>query len=196
MPTQSFSAPDSLENQRFTVGAHTYSAVRRLGRYGVWEQFLARSVSTGGAGALVLIQQLHDTRREEDRRRLLEEVRLLRMLHHPSIPRVLAVAPGARRPLVVLEYVEGMSLLRVLNRAVVSGQPLSAPFAATVAAQVADALHAAHGLTDEHGRPLHLVHRDVCPGNIHLTQHGTCSSPALARRSPRARGGPPRGACS
>lgn len=60
----------------------------------------------------------------------------------------------------------------MLNRAAVSGQPFSAPFAAHVTAQVADALHTAHGLTDEHGRALHFVHRDVCPRNIHLTVNG------------------------
>ena len=49
---------------------------------------------------------------------------------------------------------------------------MSAPFSAYVAAQVADALHAAHTLTDEAGRPLQLVHRDVSPRNIHLSTHG------------------------
>jgi len=172
MSPQAPVAAASLENLRFTVGAHTYEAVRSLGRYGVGEQFLARPVDTGKPGSLVFIQRLQAPGREEDRKRLLEEARLLRMLRHPSIPRVLAVAPRAQRPLMVLEYVEGLSLARVLNRAVVSRQPLPAPFAASVVAQVADALHAAHRLTDEHGRPLHLVHRDVCPRHIHLTRDG------------------------
>lgn len=170
MSTLPRTAPASVEGQRFTVGAHTYSAIRSLGRYGVAERFLARS--TSGEGELVLIQQLQDTRHTADRRRLLEEAWLLSHLRHPCIPRVHAMALRAQQPLVVLEYVEGMPLERMLNRSAVGGRPFSAPFAAYVIAQLADALHIAHGLTDEDGRPLHFVHRDVCPRNIHLTPHG------------------------
>jgi len=172
MPPQTVSGTRAQEATRFTVGEHTYSVIRSLGSYGVGERWLARPVSAGEEGTLVLIQRLRAPFREEDRRRLLEEARLLRMLQHPGIPRVLAVAPRAQRPWVALEYVDGMSLDRVLNRAVVSRRPMSAPFAASVAAEVAEALHAAHGLRDEQGRPLHLVHRDVCPRNIHLTREG------------------------
>jgi serine/threonine protein kinase len=170
MSTPPRTASASVEGQRFTVGAHTYAAIRSLGRYGVAERFLARS--TVGDGELVLIQQLQDTRRTADRRRLLEEAWLLSHLRHPCIPRVLAVALRAPWPLVVMEYVEGMSLERLLNRSAVGGRPFSAPFAASVIAQLADALHTAHGLADDEGQPLHFVHRDVCPRNIHLTAHG------------------------
>jgi len=170
MSTPPRTAPASAEGQRFTVGSHTYSVIRSLGRYGVAERFLARSM--GGEGELVLNQQLQDTRHTADRRRLLEEAWLLSHLRHPCIPRVHAMALRAQQPLVVLEYVEGMTLERMLNRSVAGGRPFSSPFAAYVIAQLADALHTAHGLTDEDGRLLQFVHRDVCPRNIQLTAHG------------------------
>lgn len=172
MPTRAPTHPPSPETPRFTVGSRIYAAFRSLGQHGVGERLLARPVDAGEPGSLVLIQRLRATSSEGDRQRLFEEARLLRLLNHPCIPRVLAVAPGAQRPWVALEYVEGMSLERVLNRAVVSRQPMSAPFAASVVAQVAEVLHAAHGLKDERGQLLHFVHRDVCPRHISLTRDG------------------------
>ncbi|HVH46516.1 MAG TPA: serine/threonine-protein kinase, partial [Labilithrix sp.] len=44
--------------------------------------------------------------------------------------------------------------------------------AAWTAARIADALHYAHELTDEHGKPLALVHRDVNPANVFATFDG------------------------
>ncbi len=171
MPIRPRTEPAAPESERFTVGTQRYCAVRRLGTSGVGEQILARSETPGATGQLVLLKRLRGTR-PEDRRRFLEEARLLRMLHHPGIPRVLAVAPRAQLPLMVMEYVEGLSLERVLNRAIRRHQPVSAPFAAYVAARVADALDAAHSLADDSGRPLQLVHRAVSPRNIHLSARG------------------------
>ena len=172
MPTQSRTPSAAQSSECFTVGSQRYRAVRMLSTLGVGERILARAEAPGDEGELVVLKRLHAAQRPEDRRRLLEEARLLRMLHHPSIARLLAVAPQAQQPLLVMEYVEGLSLERVLDRAARRRRPMSAPFSAYVAAQVADALHAAHTLTDEVGRPLQLVHRDVSPRNIHLSTHG------------------------
>ena len=122
-------------NQRFTVGNQRYCAVRMLGTLGVGERILARAEGPGSEGELVVLKRLHAAQRPDDRRRFLEEARLLRMLDHPSIARLLAVAPRAQQPLLVMEYVEGLSLERVLSRAARRRKPMSAPFSAYVAAE-------------------------------------------------------------
>ena len=38
--------------------------------------------------------------------------------------------------------------------------------------QVLDALDYAHNLTDEHGKPLDIIHRDVSPPNIVVSNRG------------------------
>jgi serine/threonine-protein kinase len=45
--------------------------------------------------------------------------------------------------------------------------------AARITAEACAGLHAAHELTDDHGRPLSVVHRDVSPHNILVSQEGT-----------------------
>jgi serine/threonine-protein kinase len=42
-----------------------------------------------------------------------------------------------------------------------------------VLAQACEGLHAAHEAVDEHGRPLHIVHRDISPQNIFVAYDGT-----------------------
>jgi serine/threonine protein kinase len=103
MPAPRHPSPAAHPGQRFTVGPHTYCAVRMLGRNGVSERFLARAEASDVEGALVVLKRLQDTRRTDDRERFLEEARLLGLLNHPSIPRILAVASRAQRPLVVVE---------------------------------------------------------------------------------------------
>ncbi|MDY7226752.1 serine/threonine-protein kinase [Hyalangium rubrum] len=156
----------------FTVGGTTYSCVRKLDERGSGELVLAQSHAQPGRAGLVVIKRMRAAEYPLERLRLVEEARLVRNMDHHALTRVLAVDTREHRPLVVMEYVEGLSLERVLNRAARRHQPVSAPFAASVAAQVADALHYIHHLTDPHGQALQLVHRDVSPRNIHLSSEG------------------------
>ena len=92
------------------------------------------------------------------------EARAAARLAHPHVTRVYdygqAVLPdGTTLPYLVMELVDGESLA---DRLAVG--PLPWPEAAAVCAQVASALAAAHRIG--------VVHRDVKPGNVMLTQGG------------------------
>ena len=88
-------------------------------------------------------------------------------LRHPNLVGVLDAGTHDGYDYLVLEYVHGgalRTLLQADSPARVRELPLGA--ALSIAYDVARGLHAAHELTDEHGAPLGLVHRDVSPGNI------------------------------
>jgi serine/threonine-protein kinase len=162
--------PELIED--FVVNGITYSSVRMLDRRGRAELVLAQSAACPGPAGRVVIKRMHAAEGPVERRRLVEEAVLVRNMGHHALTRVLGVNTSEDRPLVVMEYVDGLSLERVLNRAVQRHQRVSEPFAATVAAQVADALHYIHHLTDSSGEPLRLVHRDVGPRNIYVSTAG------------------------
>ncbi|MFP2933505.1 serine/threonine-protein kinase, partial [Pyxidicoccus sp. 3LG] len=157
----------------FTVGGTAFEFVRKLEVRATGELLmLARRRYRGGLGGPVVVKRLSNPATFVERRRLVEEVELTFRLNHPAIAKVhhLKVYRGA--PHLIMEYVEGRSLDTVLNLGAMRRRPLSPEFAAYVGAEVAEALHHAHVLTDDLHRPLHIVHRDVSPRNIRVGTHG------------------------
>lgn len=123
-----------------------------------------------GLPGLVVVKRLQNPRSFPMRQRLKEQVVLAFRLRHPAIAQVhhFRVMNGA--PHAILECVEGPSLDALITVAVMRDKPLPPAFAVYVAAELADALHHAHTLTDpdEGGRPLGIIHRDVSPRNIRV----------------------------
>ena len=133
--------------------------------------FLARV----GDERLVALEQLHPHGPAEQRRvlELVPEVALLSQLEHPHVLRVLEMGASADRPYLVSEYVEGITLARLL--ALAAGQERSLPVPAVVRVML-DALaglHAVHQLADEAGRAVGFVHRGVSPHAILVGLDGT-----------------------
>ncbi|MBZ4409615.1 serine/threonine protein kinase [Myxococcus sp. XM-1-1-1] len=156
----------------FSAGATSYELIRYLGSRGSGELLLARRHYADSPGDLVLIKRLMDAEDELGRARLREEVKLLMRLSHPSIARVFLVRVHDGSPHLVMEYVEGQSLETLISFAALRRRPLSEAFTAYVGEQLADALHHAHSLEDDRGRPLGLVHRDVSPRTLRLDARG------------------------
>jgi serine/threonine protein kinase len=171
-----------------TLAGDQYRMVRKLDTLAGALRLLARRETPRGPAGLVVIKRLPSRARRAQRRRLAHEAWVARRLDHPGLARVLHADMGLRRPLVIMEYVEGVRLERVMTWAARRSRYLSAPGAAYIAAAVADALAYAHGVTDEHGHPLRLVHRDVSPANITLSAHGEVKLTdlgAVLTRTPR-----------
>ena len=102
----------------------------------------------------------------------LEEGRLIQRLVHPNIVRTLEVGADEQQDYIAMELMLGKTFAAV-HDTLASRQIRMAPeVAAWTAARVATALDFAHQLTDETGRPLNLVHRDVNPANIFATFRG------------------------
>ncbi|UJR82193.1 serine/threonine-protein kinase [Sandaracinus amylolyticus] len=92
-------------------------------------------------------------------------------LSHPNVVRVLDGDAGPE-PYLVLELVEGPSLLALCSELGARGVHLPIDACLYVAERAARALAHAHALADEHGRSLEIVHRDVSPSNLLLTRDG------------------------
>ena len=94
------------------------------------------------------------------------EARLSARVVHANVVPVLDVVSADGELLLVMEYVHGESLSRLLSNARKVGTPVPIPIVVTVLADVLHGLHAAHEATGEDGAPLRLIHRDVSPQNI------------------------------
>jgi len=70
-----------------------------------------------------------------------------------------------------MELVDGWDLCRILNRATAAEQPLPRELGLHIIAEVCRALAYAHGKTED-GAPLGIVHRDVSPHNVLVSEQG------------------------
>jgi hypothetical protein len=102
----------------------------------------------------------------------LDEARITSRLSHPHIVAVHDIGQAKGELYIAMELVEGASLARVLGRLRALGEVVDPDVAIALGAELADALAYAHGLADEDGRALEIIHRDVSPQNILLTRSG------------------------
>jgi serine/threonine protein kinase len=153
-------------------GRTSYEFVRRLGLAHHGELVLACRRFDGAFSGFSVIKRPILPVADEALRRLLEESRVASQLHHPNLLAALQLKGPDELPHLVMEHVTGYRLSALLEASQRAHQPLSEAFACHVVAEVADALHHAHLLVDEHGRELGIVHRDVTPYNVLLGGHG------------------------
>ncbi|HEY8206309.1 MAG TPA: serine/threonine-protein kinase, partial [Myxococcaceae bacterium] len=144
----------------------------RLGRGGMGEVYRARQVGPKGFSQVVAIKRLRPGRHEWEERSFVDEARVLSMLHHENIARVYGFYELAGNAYLVMEYIEGETLYSLLETARHRGTRFSERAACLIAADVAEALHYSHLATDDAGRLLQIVHRDVSTTNIIISNTG------------------------
>jgi len=152
--------------------AGTYTLEQCLGRGGMGEVYRARQAGAAGFVQRVAIKRLYPGIRPSEALSFVDEARVLSRLHHENIARVYAFHEWKGSYYLVMEYIEGHSLHALLELARCKEHRFSESVVCAIMADVAEALHHAHHATDEAGRALHIVHRDVSPTNILITREG------------------------
>lgn len=128
---------------------------------------LARLTDSDGE-RLVAVKRMHPeySRDPEFVRMFRDEIWLTGSLSHPNVVGLVGWGEDEGGPYLVMEYVEGVALARIVSGGRRAGEPIDTALAAYVAARCAEGLHAAHSLRDDAGRALDIVHRDVTPSNV------------------------------
>jgi Protein kinase domain len=92
-------------------------------------------------------------------------------LSHSNIVQILDLGLAGGRYFLVMELVEGWDLGRILQRSNQAAMPLPRELGLYMTAEICRALSYAHGKTHE-GKPLGIVHRDVSPHNVLISEQG------------------------
>jgi eukaryotic-like serine/threonine-protein kinase len=151
--------------------------LRVVGRYALYGKLATGGMATVHFGRLlgpvgftrtVAIKCLHPqfAKDPEFVAMFLDEARLAARIQHPNVVATLDVVARGDELFLVMDYIRGESFSRLLRAA--RKRDLKPPegFIGNVVNGLLHGLHAAHEATDERGRPLDVVHRDVSPQNV------------------------------
>ena len=151
-----------------------YTFLNRLAIGGMGELLLARSSGAGGVEKLVAIKRIRSEYASDPAfvSMFLNEARLAATLDHPNVVRTYDLVDEAGSFFMVMEYLHGESLGRLLNVVGSTGHRVPLEHVIKIALGVAAGLHCAHERRSVDGRLLDIVHRDLSPGNVFVTYEG------------------------
>jgi len=151
-----------------------YKLLKKIDVGGMAEIYRANLVSMKGFEKEVAIKKVlpNLTRNRRFVSMFLDEARLCMNLTHPNIVPVFDVGRSGDAYFIVMEFVNGTNLKRLFRKFSERGQSMPLHLAAFTIAEVLKGLAYAHESTDASGDPLNIVHRDVSPPNILVSQNG------------------------
>lgn len=168
----------AADSDALRLGGIDYRLVRKLGVGGMGEVFLAQRRDANGFARNVALKfispgLLANSRAASFCRSFVEEAALTATLQHPNIGQIYDLQHHEKLgPVQVLEYIGGHTLKDLIVAAKGSGRRLSTSLVCFIASELANALAYAHSATSIDGTPLNIVHRDVTPHNIMVSEHG------------------------
>ena len=150
-----------------------YDVLGRLALGGMAEILLARHANTDGDHRFLVVKRIlpHFEQDTDFVQMFLDEARIGMQLKHPNICQFHQFGADEGSHFIVMEWVNGMPLGRLIRKARKSGG-VGLPIAVRIGVDVARALHYAHIANDEHGEPFNIIHRDVSPHNIMIAYNG------------------------
>jgi eukaryotic-like serine/threonine-protein kinase len=151
-----------------------YHVLQKLDSGGMAEVFLAEAESIEGFKKQVAIKRvLPDlVSQEKALAMFLDEARLSLRFNHANVVHTFDVGRSGDTYFIVMEYVEGTNLKRVVETMKSRGERFSVSLTLYIIIEICRGLAYAHEFRDSSGRLLNVVHRDVSPPNILLSKQG------------------------
>jgi serine/threonine protein kinase len=151
-----------------------YEVYERLGVGGMATVHRAKKQGIEGFERVVALKRMlsHLADDETFIQSFVREARLASQLQHGNIIHIYDLGRVGRVYYIAMEYIRGRDLRKILKQTAYATGPMPLAMMLMLARQLCDALDYAHGLADETGEPLGLVHRDVSPSNILIAADG------------------------
>lgn len=152
-----------------------YRLVHPIASGGMGVVFEARYCPEGGFERRVAVKRIHPHLAQQ--RAFVDafraEAELCAHLSHPNVVQVFDFGRVDDVYFLSMEYVDGMTLGALMARTAEIGREVPVPVAAHVARELLAGLVYSHGVArGGDGKPLHIVHRDLCPPNVLLSRNG------------------------
>jgi hypothetical protein len=164
-----------LATQQTPGSGSRYRVLDLLGEGGMARVYVAYLEGAEGFRRLLVVKRLKSelTANQESVNQFIDEARLGASLAHPNIIPVLDFGRDKEGYFLAQEYLVGRTIDALVQASVKQrGRGLEPEVVLYLAQEALKALGYAHARTDEQGRALGLVHRDVSPNNLMVTAQG------------------------
>lgn len=176
-PVPAAPAPDDegLGSTQASVVQSRYEVIAPLGEGGMARVSVAQVRGAEGFRRLFVVKRLRQevSDNQEIVNQFVDEARLGASLVHSNIIPVFDFGRDAQGYFLAQEYILGRDVAAVVTASVNARQAALEPkVVCWLAAEALKALGYAHTKSDDQGRPMRLVHRDVSPNNLMVTARG------------------------
>jgi len=151
-----------------------YDILGLIARGGMAEIYKAKKRGHKGFEKIIAIKKILSGYGEDDKyiEMLIDEAKVAAQLSHPNIVHIYDLKKKDSFYFIVMEYVLGKDM-RVIQK-ILQEKDLLIPIelASYIMIKVLEALNYAHSASDNEGKRLEIVHRDVSPPNILISYNG------------------------
>jgi serine/threonine protein kinase len=163
--------PAAARGSIVTPAANRYQVIAPLARGGMGEIVLARRIGPAGFEKLVVLKRpLPSSCTRDFVAALIEEARLLARINHPNVCQIYDLEQAGDQFFLTMEHLEGLSMWSMLGGASSAARDIAPGAVCGLFEQACDGLDALHTLRLPDGGC--VVHRDVSPGNLFVTERG------------------------
>jgi TonB family protein len=151
-----------------------YVLVEKIATGGMAEVWKARMRGVEGFQKIVAIKKIlpHLSDNQDFIEMFVDEAKLAAQLNHNNIIHIYDLGKIQTSYYIAMEYIDGYDLKTILRRGEERDHPMGVELALFIASKVASALDYAHRKKDFDEREMGLVHRDVSPQNVLISQEG------------------------
>ena len=152
-----------------------FHLVDRIAVGGMAEVYLACERAAHDFERVVVIKRIlpHLADKESFVEMFLQEARIAARINHHNVVQIFELGSGEDElPFIAMEYVVGSTVRDLISVARREGVPVPVGVAVNLIMQACAGIHAAHDLKSPTGQPYGLVHRDLSPHNMMVTDTG------------------------
>lgn len=151
-----------------------YFILEKIAQGGMAEIFKGLTYDFSGLKKFIVIKRIlpHIAANKDFIRMLIDEAKIAVKLSHGNIAQTFDLGKVADDYFIVMEYVDGRTVSQIYKKTVELKSFIPIPLAAYVTSEICSGLNYMHRRRDELGTALEIVHRDISPQNVILSESG------------------------
>ena len=151
-----------------------YFILEKIAQGGMAEIFKGLTYDFSGLKKFIVIKRIlpHIAVNKDFIKMLIDEAKIAVRLSHGNIAQTFDLGKVADDYFIVMEYVDGRTISQIYKKTVELKTSIPIPIAAYIVSEVCNGLDYMHRRKDEQNRSLEIVHRDISPQNVIVSESG------------------------